>query len=84
MRRQHFEPAAERLSVVDNGLNGFKIFAVNNNFGFGHIDTNYRWRGKDCHNESSELGFKCLLGSTGALACLYRRFYRCIPYRRFG
>ncbi|OOG86973.1 transposase [Pseudomonas sp. A25(2017)] len=51
-----------------------QIRAINNNFGLGYIDTNNRLRGKDCHDESSELGFRCLLGSTFALACLYRRF----------
>ncbi|AEA67515.1 Hypothetical protein, transposase associated protein [Pseudomonas brassicacearum subsp. brassicacearum NFM421] len=51
-----------------------QIRAINNNFGLGYIDTNNRLRGKDCHDESSELGFRCLSGSTFALACLYRRF----------
>ncbi|RVD74306.1 hypothetical protein A9HBioS_5801 [Pseudomonas koreensis] len=76
LRWQGLEPTANSYSIVADDLNIFQVFAVNDDFGLGHIDTNHRWRGKDCHDESSELGFRCLLGSTVALACLYRRFYR--------
>ncbi|NTZ99215.1 transposase, partial [Pseudomonas koreensis] len=55
-------------------FNGFQVGAIDNDFGLGDIDTNNRLRSKDCHDESSELGFKSLLGSTVALACLCRRF----------
>jgi hypothetical protein len=61
-RGQLFEPTFKGGSVIFDRFNCFQVSTIDNDFGLGDIDTNNRLRSKDCHVESSELGFKSLLG----------------------